>query len=159
VNGDQDPTIREIDRWFFGEYLSKWVSIGASGSDDLSEILHYWGVPMHAASVHMNQWLLTPEAVMGLLAANYAPLKATGYSHTAVLDAAIRAYNDNAASVDVIWSRRRADGSEIERIAGHFEIHRTDQGWRVISLASKATTETSLSEAWPPAARPTAATS
>ena len=45
-----------------------------------------------------------------------------GYSTTRVLDRRIRIYNERGASVEVIWSRQRADASEIERIAVHFEV-------------------------------------
>jgi hypothetical protein len=143
-----DSTMAEIDRWFFGEYVAKWVSIAASGTDHPGGILEHWGVPMHAASVHVTRWLLTPEDVIGFLTANQAPLKAAGYTHTAVVDRAITVYNRDAASVDAIWSRREASGSEIERVAVHFEIHRTDGEWRVIGLASSATSAGSLADVW-----------
>jgi hypothetical protein len=42
-------------------------------------------------------------------------LKAAGYSHTAVPDLEITVFNSNCAQIRVILSRRRADGSEIER--------------------------------------------
>lgn len=48
----------------------------------------------------------------------------------------------------MIWSRRRADESEIERRAVHFGIHRTDKGWRVVSVASALTDRTSLADIW-----------
>lgn len=143
-----DLIVNEIDRWFFGDYLPKWVAIGANVHADPEEILNYWGVPMHVASVHMSGWLLTTEAVLSLLEANHAPLRAAGYTNTRALEGAITVYNDNAAAVDVIWSRRRADATEIERLAVHFEIHRTDDGWRVIGIASTGTTASSLADVW-----------
>ena len=141
-------TLRQIDQWFFGEYLPKWVSIGGSTAADPSGILKFWGVPMHAASIHLTKWLDTPKAVLGLLAANHGPLKALGYARTCVLDRRITVYNDDAASIDVIWSRRRADGAEVQRLAVHFEARRSEDGWRVISLASKLTSENSLDQVW-----------
>ena len=103
---------------------------------------------MHAASVHVTGWLLTADAVLELLEANHAPLKAAGYTNTQVLDRAITGYNDVAAGVDVIWSRRRGDATEIERVAVHFEIHRTEDGWRVIGVASADTAASSLADVW-----------
>jgi hypothetical protein len=99
--------IREIDQWFFEHYLLTWESIGNSESRNPKEILDYWNVPMHAASVHMNKWLLTEKAVLGRLCADHKPLRSTGYTRTNVVDRRTVVYNDNAASVDVIWSRCR----------------------------------------------------
>jgi hypothetical protein len=148
ASADPSVTVEEIDQWFFGEYLPKWVAIGGSGQADPSCILEFWGVPMHAASVHLTNWLRTPDAVLALLAATQVPLKALGYTHTNVIDQGIIVYNDNAASVDVIWSRCRADDAEIQRLAAHFEVRRTDDGWRVIGLASTLTAESSLDRVW-----------
>ena len=145
---EAESIVEQIDQWFFGEYLPGWVAIGGSAQGDPSGILKFWGVPMHAASIHLNKWLDTPEAVLGLLAANQEPLKALGYAHTSVLDRNITAYNDDAASIDVIWSRRRTDGAEIQRVAVHFEARRTGDGWRIISLASRLTSESSLDRVW-----------
>jgi hypothetical protein len=154
VSVNEDSIAQEIGHWFFDGYLPTWVAIGNSESDNPESILSYWGVPMHAATVNMNGWLLTREAVLGLLEAIHAPLKAAGYTHTDVIDQNITVYNDSAASVDAIWSRRQADESEIERHAVHYEIHRTDDGWRVIGLASTATTKHSIAEVWRHASGP-----
>ena len=144
--------IREINEWFFEHYLPKWQSIGNSESQNPKEILDYWNVPMHSASMyrnmHMNEWLKTEEAVLGHLAAVHKPLQSSGYTHTNVVDSHTVSYHNNAASVDVIWSRCRRDNTEIERVAVHFEINRTDSGWRVISLASAPTAKSSLKETW-----------
>jgi hypothetical protein len=148
VEFNENAIAREVEQWFFSEYLSTWVTIGASQSADPRGVLDYWGVPMHAASPRGNRWLMTDEAVLGLLEANHKPLKAAGYTHTAVLDRALTAYNENAVSIEVLWSRRRADESEIERLATHFEIHRTGNGWRMVALASAKTPKDSLAEVW-----------
>jgi hypothetical protein len=140
--------IREINQWFFEHYLPTWQSIGNSESRNPREILDYWNVPMHAASMHMNKWLLTEKAVLELLGADHKPLRSAGYTHTNVVDRRTVVYNNNAASVEVIWSRCRHDNTEIERVAVHFEINCTDSGWRVIGLASTPTARSSLKETW-----------
>jgi hypothetical protein len=103
---------------------------------------------MHAASMHVNEWVLTERAVLGLLSANHKPQQSSGFTHTNVIDRRTVVNNNNAASVDAIWSRRRHDNTEIERVAAHFEINHTNNGWRVIGLASAPTTKSSLKEAW-----------
>jgi hypothetical protein len=136
----------EIRDWFFEGYVPTWVAAGARTKSDPRSVLHYWGVPMHAANPEMNRWLMTEEEVLGLLSDIQTPLKAKRYSHTKVLDRHITFYNDSAASADVIWSRRRADEVEIERRAVHFEIRSVGNGWRIISLASLHTEKTSLTD-------------
>jgi hypothetical protein len=142
------PVVIEIRSWFFDQYLTKWVSIGASKDGDPRAILQYWGVPMHASSPNMNRWLMTDDDVLTLLSANQKPLQASQYTHTEVLDSAITAFNNKSGSVDAIWSRRRQDESEIERRAVHFEVRRTELGWRVIALASQLTDRDRLAEVW-----------
>jgi hypothetical protein len=103
---------------------------------------------MHAASMHMNEWVPTEKAVLGLLSANHKPLQSPGFMHTNVIDRRTVVNNNNAASVDAISSRCRHDQMEIERVAAHFETNCTNNGWRVIDLASAPTTKSSLEEAW-----------
>lgn len=138
---------QEIAHWFFGVYLPTWVNLGAKGGDE-DVILEFWGFPLHAASVNMTRCLMTGGDVIGLLRANQVPLQASNYTHTRVLDRRVVGFNENAGAIDVIWSRRRADESEIERRAVHFEIHRTSAGWRVVAIASTLTDQTSLAEIW-----------
>ena len=57
-----------------------------------------------------------------------------GYAYTAVPDRKVTVYHDNGAAIEVIWSRRRADGTEIERMAAHFEVARGSAGWRIIGI-------------------------
>jgi hypothetical protein len=140
--------VNEMNHWFFDIYLPTWVAMGANAQASADDILNYWGAPLHAASVNMTKCLMTGDEVIGLLRANQDPLQAERYTHTVVLDRRVLGYNTNAGSIDVIWSRRRADESEIERRAVHFEIHRTAQGWRVVAIASQLTERESLDEIW-----------
>lgn len=140
--------VREMNAWFFETYLPMWIKLGAEVGAGVDEILSYWGTPLHAASVNMTRCLMTGDDVIGLLRANQDPLQAENYTHTVVLDRQVKGYNRNAGSIDVIWSRRRADESEIERRAVHFEIHRTANGWRVVAIASILSDLASLDEIW-----------
>ncbi len=140
--------VRELNDWFFKIYLPTWVRMGANKALGDSVITEYWGTPLHAASVNMTKCLMTDDEVIGLLRANQGPLQLECYTHTEVLDRKVVGYNHNAGSVDVIWSRRRADQSEIERRAVHFEVHRTSKGWRVIAVASLLTELETLDDIW-----------
>jgi hypothetical protein len=66
-----------------------------------------------------------------------------------VPDHKVSVYHDNGAAMEVIWSRRRADGTEIERLAAHFELGRTQAGWRIVGIQTLSTTADTLSAAWP----------
>jgi hypothetical protein len=60
-------------------------------------------------------------------------------------------YHDDGAAIEVIWSRQRADGTEIERIAAHFEVARGSRGWRIVGIQAVSTTSDSLKAVWPQA--------
>jgi hypothetical protein len=78
-------------------------------------------------------------------------LNGDGYAYTSVPDQKVSVYHDNGAAIEVIWSRRRGDGTEIERIAAHFEVARGPKGWRVISIQAAPTSSDSLNYVWPQA--------
>jgi uncharacterized NTF2-like protein DUF6841 len=48
-----------------------------------------------------------------LLDATHTRLNANDYSYTEVLDRAVHTYHRNGAAIEVIWSRRRGNGTEI----------------------------------------------
>jgi hypothetical protein len=66
-----------------------------------------------------------------------------------VPDHSVSVYHDNGAAIEVIWSRCRADSTEIERLAAHFELGRNEEGWRIVGIQTSSTTADLLGEAWP----------
>jgi hypothetical protein len=142
----------EVTRWFFDDYLATWVGVGAGTIARGPEfVLDYWGVPLHYSTDQESQWLIDASAVVGLLEQTHARLQAQGYAHTAVPDYQVFVYNDAGAAIEVIWSRRRADDSEIERLAAHFELGKGPAGWRVVGIQTVLTEAESLDAAWPAA--------
>lgn len=137
----------ELITWVFEAYLPAWAAIGRS-ERPADDILDYWSIPFFAASMHGTGWLTTRAEVLGLLETTHAPLKTGGYDHTKPLDRAITVFNENAACADAIWSRRNAQGQEIERVATHFDLRRLDQGWRMIALSNQFTDQKQLSDVW-----------
>src|ERR1700682_2315124 len=142
----------EVSRWFFDDYLSIWISVGAGtikrGPDF---ILDYWDTPLHWSDGSGTQWFLDAPAVVELLRDLQSRLHGDGYAYTSVPDQKVSVYHDNGAAIEVIWSRRRGDGTEIERIAAHFEVARGPKGWRVISIQAAPTSSDSLNSVWPQA--------
>jgi hypothetical protein len=83
-----------------------------------------------------------------MLARNHSRLRGQGYAHTAVPDRQVTVYHSAGAAIEVIWSRCRADDSEIERVAVHFEVARESVGWRVVGIQEAPTRADSLNAAW-----------
>lgn len=125
----------EVTAWFFEDYLPRWVAAGSGASGEGPDfILEYWDVPMHVAALGKNFWCLESKDVLAFLEMNQGPLKAAGYTHTVVPDRRVFVYSSAGAAIEVIWSRRRADESEIQRLAVHFEIAKGPKGWRMVGI-------------------------
>lgn len=148
-HGTNDTTRDEVTHWFFDDYLPTYIGVGSGAISRGPEfILDYWDVPLHVSTPTSREWLLDKDVVRGRLERTHNRLRAQGYSYTAVPDQKVTIYHDAGAAIEVIWSRRRADHSEIERLAVHFEIARESAGWRVVGLQSVMTMADSLAAAW-----------
>jgi hypothetical protein len=144
-----EDTLGEVTRWFFDDYLTRYISVVCGTRQEGPEfILGYWGCPMHVSSPRMNRWLSEPRDVVGMLAGTQARLRRAGYSHTAVLDSRVTVFHPGGAAIEVIWSRR-AGQTEIERLAVHFQVVRTSQGWRVVAIQELDIAAQSLDKVWP----------
>jgi len=53
------------------------------------------------------------------------------------------------AAIEIIWSRRRKDESETQRVAVHFEVPKGPKGWRVVGVQALAMDPTILADVWP----------
>jgi hypothetical protein len=138
-----------VTRWFFDDYLPLWIGVGSGAiARGPKFILDYWDVPLHYCTPDGSQWLLDAAAVVGLLDSNHRRLRTQGYYYTAVPDRDVTVYHDAGAAIEVIWSRCRADGSEIERLAVHFEVARGSAGWRAVGIQTAPTTANQLNTAW-----------
>ncbi|MFB7287572.1 DUF6841 family protein [Actinacidiphila glaucinigra] len=141
--------------WFFHQYLYAWTAAAADPSAGPGPVLDYWVPPLSvsvddpdpARAVH--GWCTDPDSVLAYLAAQQEPLKAAGYTHTEVPDSRVTAYSSHSAGIEVIWSRRTADNTEIERLAVHFEVRRDGSGaWRVIAIAAHPTGADRIADAF-----------
>jgi hypothetical protein len=148
-DNETEAATAEVAEWFFDDYLPTWVSVGNEAIDMGPEfILNYWGVPLYKYHPDGGQWALDADSVVGLLNTTHTRLRTNGYAYTDVVDRAVRAYHRNGAAIEVIWSRRRADDTEIERLAVHFEVIRTESGWRVAGIQLQPTCADVLTQAW-----------
>jgi NTF2-like protein (DUF6841) len=139
----------DVKSWFFDDYLPTWVGVAAGTIARGPEfILDYWAAPLHFSSEQGGQWFHDASAVVQFLEETQSRLRAEGYAYTDVPDHKVSVYHDNGAAMEVIWSRCRADGTEIERLAAHFELSRSQQGWRIVGIQTLSTTADTLSAAW-----------
>ena len=142
----------DVTSWFFDDYLPTWVAVAAGAIARGPEfILDYWAAPLHFSTDEGGQWLHDAPAVVRFLEETQSRLRADGYARTNVPDHRVSVYHDNGAAIEVIWSRCRADNTEIERLAAHFELSRNEEGWRIVGIQISSTTADTLSEAWPSA--------
>jgi glyoxylase-like metal-dependent hydrolase (beta-lactamase superfamily II) len=142
----------EVTHWFFDDYLSTWIGVGAGTIARGPEfILDYWSAPLNWSDDQGSRWIMDAPAVVALLHALQTRLRAEGYADTTVPDRRVTVYHDNGAAIEVIWSRCRTDGTEIERLTAHFEVARGPEGWRIISIQATPTTSDSLNAVWPQA--------
>jgi hypothetical protein len=119
-------------------------------------ILNYWTPPLHISADDPDPtrakygWCPDADSVMAFLAMHQAKLKDAGYTHTIVPDSRVTAYSSRSAAIDVIWSRRRDDETEIERLALHFEVRRDNPNgsWGIIAISGQPTDTERLDDAW-----------
>jgi glyoxylase-like metal-dependent hydrolase (beta-lactamase superfamily II) len=140
----------EVAHWFLDDYLPTWVGVAAGTIARAPEwILDYWATPLHWSDDQGSRWFADAPTVVALLQQLQNRLRGENYAYTSLPDHEVTVYHRNGAAVEVIWSRRRGNGTEIERLAAHFEISRGPAGWRVIGIQAAPTTTGSLKNAWP----------
>lgn len=145
----------EVRHWFFDVYFNHWVDVGAGRRDEGPEfVLQYWGTPMFMThnDPEIAMWATTGEDIVNYLVMQHETLVAAGYDHTVIPDQKIFVYNQNGASIEVIWSRQATDNTEIQRIVVHFEVARIEGIWKVVGIQSRMTDKAkdndSIDEAW-----------
>ncbi|MEK0246846.1 hypothetical protein QFI66_001650 [Raoultella sp. BAC10a-01-01] len=141
----------QVYEWFFNEYVPKWVKVSAEPSaEDNDFILQYWVPPLYVNALGINKCLLSSDEVIFFWKKNSIPLKENEYTHTVIPSRKIVVYTENSAGIDAIWSRRRADESEIQRLAVHFGVTRehNDSNWAIFCIQAISTTEDKLENTW-----------
>ena len=121
---------RSVTRSRAGSSTTTWPPGSASARDDRARARIHPGLLVCAAALarrRVNRWVLDGADVVGVLNDTHSRMRDAGYAHTEVVDRGVRAYHGDGAAIEVIWSRRRGDGSEIERVAAHFEVVRDAQ--------------------------------
>ena len=112
----------EVTHWFFDDYLTTWIGVGAGTIAARARVHPRLLGCATALERRPGQPVVPGRAGRGGAACEQLQtrLRDDGYAHTAVPDHRVTVYHDNGAAIEVIWSRRRADGTEIERAGRAF---------------------------------------
>ena len=142
--------VDEVGKWFFEEYFASYVrSLRGEHEAGPEFLLDYWSVPVRLSAPGFAAWLLADEDVVGFHRDfDRVQAQGQGFADTVVRDRKVVGYHADAAGVDLLFSRLRADGSEIGRFAAHYEVGRDARGWRVFSVQTAPTAAESLADAW-----------
>lgn len=145
----------EVRHWFFDIYFNHWVDVGAGRRDEGPEfVLEYWGTPLFVThdEPEIAMWAMEGQQIVDYLVMQHKILMAAGYDHTDIPEQKVFVYNQNGASIEVIWSRQASDNTEIQRIVVHFEVARIGGIWKVVGIQSRMTDrskdENSIAKAW-----------
>jgi hypothetical protein len=117
-------------RSWFDTYLEVFASLGRGDSSDVAQLLDFYGVPMVFGRDEGMHVLQTEERVLSLLKKQIDGLRADGYHHSETLDSQIDINDETAATYRGHFSRQRADGSEIRRLAVTYRITEGANGLR-----------------------------
>ncbi|GAA2468765.1 DUF6841 family protein [Winogradskya humida] len=149
TKSDLSEAYAEFSDWFTEQYMPAFIS-AVGGATDPAFISGYWGSPLWVGNDLGPITLAeTDEDVVRAFVAMTARLHAAGYADSVVLDRRTVVFNKDGAAIDSLWSRRRGDGSEIERVAVHFVVARRADGIRVVTFETHATDAGTLDEVWP----------
>lgn len=152
---DRAAIEEEVRHWFFDIYFNHWVDVGAGRRDEGPEfVLEYWGTPLFVThdEPEIAMWAMEGQQIVDYLVMQHKILMAAGYDHTDIPEQKVFVYNQNGASIEVIWSRQASDNTEIQRIVVHFEVARIGGIWKVVGIQSRMTDrskdENSIAKAW-----------
>lgn len=122
-----DPALADL----YGSYLAAW------NSRDFARVASLFTKPAMFMLGGDPVAIADADAMTAMLGNLFAKLDADGFSHTEVGELSARICGQGMAVIDARDVRRlRHDGTEIERIDGHYIVHRTTQGWRLAVAVS-----------------------
>ncbi len=118
---------------WFSEYLSVFAACGR-GDRAPSSVLPYYDVPLLVSTDAGFVSLTSTDELVALIGQQVEAMRAAAYDHSEVLDARTTSVNAVSAIQHSSFSRRRADGVEIGKLAVTYLISRHPTGHRISSL-------------------------
>ncbi|MDP3713863.1 MAG: hypothetical protein Q8R60_15410 [Mycobacteriales bacterium] len=122
----------DVAAWFH-EYLSAFAACGR-GERSPSSVLSYYDTPLLMSTDAALESLTGPDEVLAMVEQQVEAMRAAGYDHSEVLDAQTKIVNAGTAVHYSRFSRRRADGSELSKLAVTYLISRHPTGRRISAL-------------------------
>jgi len=124
---------KDLRRWF-SEYLEAFAAC-CLGRADASSLLAYYGVPILLTLDAAYLALTSAEQVVATLEPQVEGLRAAQYARSETLELGVTALNAKSALLRGTFSRRRADGSEINRVTATYLVTDGAPGRRISVLA------------------------
>jgi hypothetical protein len=122
-------------RAWFDEYLETIAARGRGESDDLRALLRYYGVPLLVATDEAASSLTEEDQVIDFARRQVDGMRGAGYDHSATITSKVTTLNATTALYSAEFARRRADGSEIGRLAVTYLVAEGSAGLRISAMA------------------------
>ena len=123
----------KVSRWF-SEYLDAFAACGR-GERDTASLLAYYGVPLLLTTDDGSFSLTSEDQVVAAVGQQIDGMRAAGYDRSEVLSSEVTVLNSRSALYRGAFSRRRADGGEINRVAVTYLVTDGPAGRRIAVLA------------------------
>lgn len=122
-----------MKRWF-GEYLDAFAACGR-GEREADALLAYYGVPLLLATDDGFIALAGDDQVVAAAQQQIDGMRAADYDHSDVLSSDVTVLNTTSALYRGAFSRRSADGTEINRLTVTYLVTDGSAGRRISALA------------------------
>jgi hypothetical protein len=116
------------------DYLSAFAALGRGELDDPRLLLDYYAVPLLLTTDDAALALTTEDDVVDAVRRQIAGLRDAGYDRSETIRSELSVLNARTALYAAEFSRRRADGSEIGRLAATYLITIGTRGRRISAL-------------------------
>jgi hypothetical protein len=131
IEGSSAPD--EVLAWF-EDYLCAYAACCRGDSDDVAQLLEFYGVPLLLTTDATVLALTDEDQVVGGVGPQVQRLRAAGYDRTETLDSETTVLNATTALHRAFVSWLRADGSEIARMRLTYVITHGVNGRRISAL-------------------------
>jgi hypothetical protein len=130
---EESPGLTELRQWF-GDYLRAYAACCRGDSDDVRQLLAYYGVPLLLTTDATVLALGSEDEVIGAVGPQIERLRAADYDRTETLESETSMLNATTALHRAYLSWLRADGSEIARMRLAYVITHGGSGHRISAL-------------------------